>query len=69
MSAVAGLLSTILGFFKALIGPVTGWLLGRAQKDRDHAEDTLDAVARAQAARRAVAHDPDSVRGDDRNRD
>ncbi len=65
----ASVVGAVLGFFKALIGPVTGWLLGRAQKDRDHAEDTVDAVARAQAARRAVVHDADSVRGDGRNRD
>lgn len=61
MTTLAGLLSAVLGFLKALIGPVTGWLLGRAQKDRDHAEEALDRLEKAGAAVDHMRRDPDEL--------
>ena len=58
----ASLVAAVLGFFKAMIGPVTGWLLGRAQRDKAHAEDALDRLDKAGAA-------VDRVRRDDSERE
>ena len=58
----ASVVGAVLGFFKAMIGPVAGLLLGRAQKDRDHAEATLDRLGKAGDA-------VDRVRRDDSERE
>lgn len=50
MTILASILSAVLGFLKALIGPVTGLLLGRAQRDKAHAKDALDRLEKAAAA-------------------
>ena len=55
----ASVLSAVLGFLRALIGPVTGWLLGRAQRDKAHAEDALDRLGKASDAVDRVRRDPD----------
>lgn len=78
MSAVlskvlAGLASTLLGWvLKLATAGITYWTGKRAGRAADEAEDkerTLDAIKRAQDARRGVDHSPDSVQRDRFNRD
>ena len=69
------ILAIISGLLK-LTNALTSWAernqlmaAGEANAVRKQNELTLNAVAKASAARRAVKHDPDSVRSDEFNRD
>jgi hypothetical protein len=46
-----------------------GKAAGKKEEQIEQMDRDLDALARAEAARRAVKHDPDSVRNDPFNRD
>jgi hypothetical protein len=67
------LLSMFLGrrfsLVELLVSNRSAGKAGRAEVEREVTEKAIDAITRAQAARRAVSDDPDSLRDDSRNRD
>ena len=56
MSIVSGILSFFSGLFK-LVPLGLAWLAGKRGAEADHAKDTLDDMAKAQAAERRL-NDP-----------
>lgn len=65
-------LKSLLSIVDALAGYLANRQLlkaGEAQAVSKGLREAHDAIARAQAARRAVSNDPDSLRDDSRNRD
>lgn len=70
---LASIVPTLVGWMLKLASlGITYWSGKRAGRAADEAEDkerTLDAIKRAQDARRSVDHSPDSVQRDRHNRD
>jgi len=70
---------TILGFISSVMGLLEKWFesqhaerlmgAGEARANARALRESRERVDKARAARRAVKHDPDSVRDDPRNRD